>query len=80
MPNKKPKKHFIAFGPDIPVVPITHFARHKFTEEQIADIWKIIGPSVERNLSAKPLWKVIAFAYIEGLSHGAAIQQEKNNV
>ncbi len=77
MATKCPKKHFIAFGPAIPTVPLSHFDKHKFTEEQLAGIWNIVGPSVERNLPTTPLWKVIAFAYMEGLSHGAAMQQEK---
>lgn len=42
---------------------------------RLEDAWQVVGPSVERNMSRAPLWRVIAMAYVEGLIHGAAIGQ-----
>lgn len=70
----------IRFGPAIPVVPVTHFSKHKITEQQWAEVWSVCGPSVERNMAGpRPmeLWKVIAAAYIEGLHHGASLARDE---
>ncbi len=76
------KQHFIAFGPEVPVVPIKDFSKMGLTGDEWADVWSIIGPSVERNMSgrrAMPLWMVIAAAYLEGLHHGSALTRSNSN-
>ena len=39
------------------------------------EVWKIIGPHVEKNLDRMPLWKVFCSIYIEGLEHGSSIER-----
>ncbi len=76
------KKHFVVLGPAIPVVPITDFSCLRLTEEQWAQVWEIVGPSAEKNLSGGrrgplQLWQVICAAYLEGLQHGATLAREE---
>lgn len=73
--TKRP--HFISFGPAIPQVPVKDFSTIRLTEAMWSSVWEICGPSVERNLAKDtPLWKVIAAAYLEGLSHGSGLTEE----
>lgn len=73
--TKRP--HFISFGPPIPQVPIKDFSTIKLGNKEWKAVWEICGPSVERNLSTNtPIWKVIAAAYLEGLSHGSGLTEE----
>jgi len=68
------------FGPRIPLVPVTDFSSMRMSNEQWAGAWRIVGPSVERNMTrGRELWVIITAAYLEGLSHGAAITEEKYN-
>lgn len=74
--------HFIALGPAIPLVPVTHFDRMRLTPQQWMDVWSICGPSVERNMALPirqrlELWQIIAAAYLEGLHHGAGARAEE---
>lgn len=78
------KQHFVSLGPAIPVVPVGDFAKFRLTEEQWADAWRVIGPSVERNMSGGrhgplPLWKIICAAYLEGLHHGSEINSAERD-
>lgn len=73
--TKRP--HTISFGPPIPVIPVRDFKSRRLTRQDWEDVWTVCGPSVERNLlNDLPLWKVIAAAYLEGLSHGASLTEE----
>lgn len=66
------RRFAVELGPPIPAVPITAFSRLNVTEDEMAKMWQIVGPSVERNMRL-PLWKIICAAYIEGLNHGHGI-------
>ena len=70
------KPHFVALGPAVPIVGIKDFSKMGLSREEWENVWSIVGPSVERNMSGRralPLWMVIAAAYLEGLQHGSAL-------
>lgn len=74
---RTPKSHFITLGPAIPIVSFKDFSRFRdigVTDEQFRDMWTIVGPSVDRNMSAhRPLWEIFTAAYLEGLIHGSSL-------
>jgi hypothetical protein len=73
--------HHIHFGPAIPVVPVRDFSRLPFTREEMAEVWKVCGPSVEQNLrKGLEMWQIITAAYIEGISHGSAIERANDPI
>lgn len=76
------QQHFITFGPAIPVVPVKQFTKFStvgIDKEMFQRAWEIIGPSVEHNMRRQSeMWQIITAAYLEGLSHGAAIERERN--
>lgn len=74
------RPHFMQFGPEIPLIPASHFTRSGLTRDQWADAWHLCGPSAARNMERLQLWQVIASAYLEGLQHGAELMKEKINV
>lgn len=75
--NRK-RLHFITLGPPIPIVPVSHFTPLPLDQNQLAEVWKVIGPSVEHNMRKNaPLWEIFAAAYLEGLNHGAALMEER---
>lgn len=62
----------VGIGPcAVPIYPSSAFTRlpEGIKEE---DLWKLVGPTVERNISKLPLWKLLAIVYFEGLAHGYA--------
>jgi hypothetical protein len=64
-------EHIATIGPcTIDSVPIGNFTKVQITREELESLWRLCGPSAERNMSKNPLWMVIAMAYYEGLSHG----------
>ena len=64
----------VGFGPPIPNIPYGDFTPLPFNELQLAQAWRVIGPSVDVNIRRNtPLWQVIVAAYLEGLGHGASI-------
>lgn len=65
----------IQLGPEIPVVPVHHFSTLPASEDDMRAMWRIVGPSVERNMRL-PLWKIICAAYIEGVMHGHGLAKE----
>lgn len=74
------KLNHVHFGPPIPLVPVTQFSKLRLSREQWAEMWAIIGPSVEKNLDTErkairqmPLWMIITAAYVEGLQHGSEL-------
>jgi hypothetical protein len=76
------RKGYIApqFGPPVPIIKNGDFSQFNFEREDIERAWEIIGPSVVRNLRlvrADQLWKVITFAYLEGLHHGSEIEKSR---
>lgn len=71
------RAHHLHLGPSMPIVPVTHFSKMRLPEEQWEGVWQIVGPSVERNFNKVPLWKLLCAAYVEGLSHGVALQAER---
>lgn len=74
------KDTFIKLGPPIPVISVRDFSKFKLTSEEWDKVWRIVGPSVERNMQMKcPLWRVIAAAYLEGLQHGSALAREERD-
>lgn len=69
------------FGPLVPIVPRDDFTIFRFEREQLERAWEIIGPSAIKNLHvcrADQLWKVITFAYLEGLHHGSEIERKND--
>lgn len=76
----KQRLHFVQLGPAIPVVPVTDFTRFKdmgITQQMFEEAWKIVGPSVERNIRI-PLepWELYTACYLEGLAHGSQMATE----
>lgn len=64
----------VNIGPvSVPGAPITDFSRIPGSRDTWAALWRIVGPSAQRNLARNPLWVVIAAAYYEGLHHGASL-------
>jgi hypothetical protein len=63
-------------GCAIESVPLRNFSKFK-GDINFEDVWKLCGPSAERNLSKVPVWKVICAAYLEGLHHGSEILKDE---
>ena len=64
----------VNIGPvSVPGVPVSDFSKIPGSRERWAALWRIIGPSAQRNLERNPLWIVITAAYFEGLQHGASL-------
>lgn len=75
---RAPRAANVALGPcAVPLVPVRDMSKFALTREQWHAVWRIIGPTAERNLARNPLWTVIACAYLEGLHHGASLQREQ---
>lgn len=66
----------VAFGPTVvPYYPHTAFS--SFPKDiKFWDVWKLVGPTVERNMNA-PLWAQFCAIYLEGLNHGAGAERER---
>lgn len=76
---KASDRHFVAFGPNIPVVRVSDFSKMTLTQEQWKDVWRIVGPSVERNMQkCIPHWMLIAAAYLEGVHHGSELAKSED--
>lgn len=76
------KRQFMRMGPTpIPTVPIAQFEKRggKEFNQQLEELWSIIGPSVELNLKRLPLWKVITMAYFEGGVHAIQMMEDEDN-
>lgn len=75
----KEKLGVIAFGPTIVRVPVSHFTRHRVDKQMVEDMWRrIVGPSVERHMMKRhEPWRIIVFAYMEGLQHGSSLMLER---
>ena len=41
------------------------------SEEEMQQVWDLIGPLMERYLRLRPIWQVAAGAFIEGFETGA---------
>ena len=68
------RTHMANLGPcAIDTVGIRDFTSRRFSREQLHGIWKICGPSAEKNLERNPLWIALCMAYIEGLQHGSEL-------
>lgn len=71
------KDAMVNIGPvSIPGVPVSDFSKIPGSRETWTALWRIVGPSAQRNLERNPLWVVIAAAYYEGLHHGASIARD----
>ena len=67
----------VGIGPPVPRVDIRDFSKHTVPEKIALGMWEIIGPSVKHHLAANlPLWKIITFAYMEGVMHGSGLEKE----
>lgn len=71
------RPHFVSFGPPIPVVPIGDFSKTRLSDDDLASLWWLCGPSAAQNMRGLEMWKVIAMAYYEGLNHGSGIVAER---
>ena len=68
------KDAMVNIGPvSVPGTPVTDFSKIPGSRETWAALWRIVGPSAQRNFARNPLWVVIAAAYYEGLRHGASL-------
>lgn len=62
----------VGFGPCVvPVVPYSSFSRFPPGLDTYG-VWRIIGPTVQRNLDA-PLWLQFCAVYLEGMNHAAGV-------
>lgn len=60
-------KH-VRLGPiAVPLVPIKDFSHAQVKTEEL---WKVIGPTVEQNLSNLPIWELFVLCYAQGLENG----------
>ena len=76
---KTARQHHIQFGPDIPIVRNSDFSKMSLTKDQWAEVWRIVGPSVEKNMAKYlPHWKLIAAAYLEGVNHGYELAKSES--
>lgn len=72
------KGRLVSLGPcAVPVVCVKQFSKLQMSRATLKEVWQLIGPSVEMNITRLPMWEVIAAAYLEGMNHGAGIVQEK---
>jgi hypothetical protein len=81
---KRKLEQMAHIGPcSIDICPQTDFTRVPLTREQVHSLWKLCGPSAQRNLEHNPLWVVIVMAYYEGLAHGVrgleALMEKEND-
>lgn len=59
-------------GPVIPIVSARDFDRKRLPKSAYEDAWSIVGPTIHRNHD-RPVWQLLAIAYLQGLQHGAAL-------
>lgn len=71
------KERMVGIGPaTVPTVPLGDFTRAKLSRDDSIALWRIIGPTVQRNLTL-PLWEQFIAIYIQGYENGiAAIRDE----
>ena len=61
----------------IPLVSIQDFSKIRMSRADMEHVWQIVGPSATWNLARQSLWMVICAAYLEGLSHGHGLEEER---
>lgn len=66
----------VAIGAHVEAYPIKAWSRLP-AGVSLDDLWKIVGPQVDRHINSLPLWKVFALVYFEGLAHGQAAEQRR---
>lgn len=71
----KGKDKRISLGP-CPVPLYTYSAFTRMPRGVMEDLWRLVGPTVERNID-RPLWAQFCAAYYEGLNHGAGAERER---
>lgn len=66
----------------IPFYPVDAWDTWKLTKMQRYELWRLVGPTVERHQERFPLWMVFVAVYLEGLAHGfhggELLQREKD--
>ena len=68
------KDRRVSLGPcPVPAYPYSAWSR--LPRGSAETLWKLIGPTVERNI-AGPLWAQFCAVYYEGLNHGAGMARE----
>jgi len=45
-------------------------------EIHMEEVWKLVGPQVDKHIQIHPLWKVFCVVYIEALQHGMEISNK----
>lgn len=61
----------VTLGPSaVAVVPVRDVTRLPGNLDSVA-LWRLIGPTVQRNLS-RPLWQQFMAVYLQGIENGAA--------
>lgn len=72
--QSKVKRQHVAIGPPVPLVSYPSFTKFRMTEKQLKDMWDIIGPTVERNMTGNvPLWHTFTMCYVQGLENGSSL-------
>lgn len=66
----------VAIGAHVEAYPLSAWSRLP-AGVNLDDLWKIVGPQVDRHINNLPLWKVCALVYFEGLAHGQAAEQRR---
>ncbi len=68
----------LTLGPGFPIVPVSGFAPVP-KEIDMAGVWKIIGPTVEKNMNGMrpvPLWKIFCVCYAQGMENAVGLMMK----
>jgi hypothetical protein len=69
----------VRLGPcAVPRLPYKDFSAAKISRDEEYGLWRIIGPTVERNLN-QPLWRQFVIVYMQGIQNGAAAMRERHD-
>lgn len=78
-PEKREVRGRASLGPTFPIVGVGDFTKLKVKPGQLRDLWEVIGPTVELNMTKRvELWQIFTMCYVQGLENGAAIEREKH--
>lgn len=66
----KHRHHHLTLGPPIGFVRRDNFSKTRLARDQGADLWCIIGPTVEINMrKGVQLWEIFVVCYFQGLEN-----------
>lgn len=71
------KERMVGIGPaTVPIVPLGDFTQANLSRDDSIALWRIIGPTVQRNLSL-PLWEQFLAVYIQGCENGISALKDQ---